>query len=143
MATVSSVYCAGPCEIHVGLGGGFAAPLSFLGWSEGGVTIDHQHLVEPVYTDLCGPRQPTTRQQLGEMATIRLDLKVFNWLVWDAVASGAGASVAPGYWPGGKMGAFDAEEGYAWRLCVFRPYAAKARNQSLGMPAAYNYGDAC
>ncbi len=140
-AVIASFFVAGPCELHVGVGSGGA--LAFLGWSESGVRVSNRSLFEDVKADISGPLQPGDVQLMGEESFVSCDLKVFNWLVWEAISSRAGAKnvslVPPGFLPAGGMGALMIGEGLSYRLLVYRPYGLKTQFLSRGMRPAYNF----
>lgn len=133
------IFVPGPVEVHCGVGNGGA--LQFLGWSEDGVTSTHRPFFEDVKSDLAGPLMPTDVQVMGEDAIISMNLKVFSWSAWEKIASRVPAAVggAPGGYPFGSIGALMVSEGYAYRLLIYRPYAAKQVFLNAGMRPAYNY----
>lgn len=63
---------SGPCLVSVGTGAN--AALETLGYSDGGVDFEHVKHLEPVITDIFGPRTFHTMQDMGEIGRITIPL---------------------------------------------------------------------
>lgn len=125
---------AGPTSISVGTGA--AGALAFLGFSEGGVTIEFNAEFEDVLCDIGGSKLPTDVQYQGMDAVIRAEVSNYDETVMTSLLARVFDGSSGGV-PSGMIGALMNTQNEAQRLLLQCPYSSLTAYSS--MVAAYNF----
>lgn len=123
---MANIYVPGPSPVAIGSANG---ALSFLGWTEQGVSITEELRTMPVMADYAGPQMPADIMLCGKVATARFRLIDFNEDVLEQYVFARIGGGAPGVVQKSEIGTLiRAENGLETSLLRF---CVKATRQPL------------
>jgi len=130
---VSQPYVHGPAQIFVSTGGADASPTyEFLGWSKGPVAPEFDGLHVDENIDFSG-MVPFDVSFQGELAVVAMQLKRFNWAVFEKVACRIRGATR-GTIPACGIGTLLNYEKKGFGLIIKGPYASCKSAFYSGMP---------